>query len=182
MNYQARERVIGGPPGRILGNVVISDGVLGAIVGGAIGIIGTLSAVLLTEGFTRRQRSRDRQIIQIENTVKVLDAWADLANALVGAYSHREAVGELTDDYRARINAAEAKLLASDAIWDWSAKSIPGDSARELFALCLDVHMSPGMLGTLRPSMGDAGAVLERLGSLQRKMRTAAADRIRELS
>lgn len=160
----------------------MSDALVGAVVGGLIGIVGTLAATALSARLERAKRRHDHAIAQIGNTVTVLDAWAELGNVLLGALSEREATGEVSDWAQTKISRAQEKLRETDRIWDWSVDSIPGPEARELLRFCMDIHGGPGILGVMAPRLGTPGDGIARLGELQRTVRASAAARVRELS
>ncbi len=157
--------------------MAMSEALQGAIVGGAIGIAGALVATLLASELTRRQWRRDHEIRQIQNTVRILDAWEELAVALLGGAIGEEATGELSEWHRRRITAAEANLRETDRIWDWTFSVIPGDDARQLHQLCLDVSA-----GRSRSRRERHSETMSRLVELQGKVREAAPERVRELS
>lgn len=133
----------------------------GVLIGGVLGIAGTILAGRFATGDERRRRRRDHEIKQIATTTFILDRWEEVAMA------------RLSDD-RAKLVEAQEALKNTDTEWDWDVDLIPG--ARELKALAVGIWM-----GTVVRDPNDPFAITNRLTSLQNQVRTNASKRTREL-
>jgi hypothetical protein len=139
---------------------LVTETLWGVLIGGVLGISGTILAGRFATGDERRRRRRDHEIKQIATTTHILDLWEAVAMA------------KHSGD-RDQLIAAQEALRATDTEWDWSVDLIPG--GRELRDLARGMW-----IGIIPEDPNDPFALSTRLMELQSQVRANASKRTRE--
>lgn len=135
--------------------------ILLVLAGGLVGIAGGVVTLILERWWDRGDRRRAYDARALDAAVKKLMGWQDLAVRLLGS-------GD--------IEAAHARLLELDALWESDFDLIPDQEAtRELLALSKAVYASPGQRAKSTEPMSRLIFLLDRvIKSAQEKRRTLA--------